>query len=58
MSFTLFLMRELCSVNVVELKCLCAIVHKIRYSPVADIVNYFKEIRTLVGPIKCTSMVT
>jgi hypothetical protein len=33
-------------------------VHKIRYSPVADIVDYFKEIRTLAGPIECTSMVT
>jgi hypothetical protein len=33
-------------------------VHKIRYTPVVDIVNYFKVIRTLAGPIECTSMVT
>jgi hypothetical protein len=26
--------------------------------PVADIVGYFKEIRTLSGPIECTSLVT
>jgi hypothetical protein len=57
-SFTLFPVRELCSVTVAELKCLFAMVHKIRYSPVANIVDYFKEIRTLAGLIKCTSMVT
>jgi hypothetical protein len=51
-------MRELHSVTLAELKCLHAMVHKIWYSPVADIVDYVKEIRTLVGPIECTSMVT
>jgi hypothetical protein len=58
MSFTLFLIRELHSVTVAKLKCFYAMVHKIRYSLVADIVDYFKEICTLVGPIKCRSMVT
>jgi hypothetical protein len=33
-------------------------VHKIWYSSVANIVDYFKEIHTLAGPIECTSMVT
>jgi hypothetical protein len=32
MSLMLFSMRELCYVTVVELKCLYAMVHKIRYS--------------------------
>jgi hypothetical protein len=58
MSFTLFLMRELRSTTVVELRCLFAMVCKIRYFLVADIVDYFKEIHTLTGPIECTSMVT
>jgi hypothetical protein len=31
---------------------------KIRYFPIADIVDYFKEIHTLIGPIECTSIVT
>jgi hypothetical protein len=55
MSILLFPIRELHSVTISELKCLYAMVHKIRYSSVAD---YFKEIQTLVGPIECTSMVT
>jgi hypothetical protein len=58
LSFTLFLMRELHSVTVAELKCLFAMVHRIKYIPVADIVDYFKEIRALFGPIECTSLVT
>jgi hypothetical protein len=33
-------------------------VHRIKYTPVADIVDYIKEIRTLGGPIECTSLVT
>jgi hypothetical protein len=39
MSFTLFPMVELCSVTTPELKCLFAMVKKIKYTPVADIVN-------------------
>jgi hypothetical protein len=49
MSFMLFLMRKLHSVTVAGLKCLYAMVHKIWYSPIADIVDYFKEICTLAG---------
>jgi hypothetical protein len=58
MSFALFSMRELCSITLAELMCFYAMVHNILYSPIADIVNYFKEIRTFIGPIECTSMVT
>jgi hypothetical protein len=57
-SFTLFPMWELRSVIVVELKCLFAMVHRIKYTPVSNIVDYFKEIRTLSRPIECTSLVT
>jgi hypothetical protein len=39
MSFTLFSMVELCSVTTVELKCLFAMVNRIKYTPIADIVN-------------------
>jgi hypothetical protein len=58
LSFTLFSMRELCSVTITELKCLFSMVHRIKYTPIADIVDYFKEIHTLSGPIECTSLVT
>jgi hypothetical protein len=51
-------MVELHSVTTPELKCLFAMVNRIKYTPVADIVNYFKNIPKMSGPIKCTSMVT
>jgi hypothetical protein len=54
----LFPTRELRSVTIAELKCLFAMVHRIKYTPVADIIDYFKEIRTLSRPIMCTSLVT
>jgi hypothetical protein len=58
MSFTLFPMAELRSVATHVLKCLFAMVNRIKYTPVADIVDYFKNVHKMVGPIKCTSMVT
>jgi hypothetical protein len=58
LSFTLFQTWELHSITVAELKCLFAMVHRIKYTPVADIVDYFKEIHTLSRPIECTSLVT
>jgi hypothetical protein len=58
MSFTLFPMAELRSVTTQELKCLFAMVNRIKYTPVADIVDYFKNVHKMSGPIKCTSMVT
>jgi hypothetical protein len=33
-------------------------VKRIKYTPVADIVNYFKNVHKMLGPIECTSMVT
>jgi hypothetical protein len=58
MSFTLFPMVELRSVVTPELKCLFAMVNRIKYTPVADIVDYFKNVHKMSGPIECTSMVT
>jgi hypothetical protein len=58
MSFTLFPMEELHSIATPELKCLFAMVNRIKYIPIADIVNYFKNVHKMLGPIECTSMVT
>jgi hypothetical protein len=58
MSFMLFPMAELCSITTPKLKCLFAMVNRIKYTPVADIVNYFKNVHKILAPIKCTSMVT
>jgi hypothetical protein len=58
MSFTLFPMAELRSVTTLELKCLFAMVNRIKYTHVADIVDYFKNVPKMSGPIECTSMVT
>jgi hypothetical protein len=58
MSFTLFPMVELHSVPTPELKCLFSMVNRIKYNPVADIVDYFKNVHKMSGPIECTSMVT
>jgi hypothetical protein len=56
--FMLFPMVELRSVTTPELKCQFAMVKRIKYTPVADIVNYFKNVHKMLGPIECTSMVT
>jgi hypothetical protein len=58
MSFTLFPMAELHSVATPELKCLFAMVNRIKYTPVADIVDYFTNVHKILGPIECTSVVT
>jgi hypothetical protein len=58
MSFTFFLMTELRSVITPELKSLFSMVNRIKYTPIADIVDYFKKVHKMSGPIKCTSMVT
>jgi hypothetical protein len=57
-SFTLFPMVELCSVATPELICLFPMVNGIKYTPVVDIVDYFKNVHQMSGPIECTSMVT
>jgi hypothetical protein len=58
MSFMLFPMAELHSITTSELKCLFAMENMIKYTPVADIVDYFKNVPKMLGPIECTSMVT
>jgi hypothetical protein len=58
MSFTVFPMVELHFVSTPELKCLFAMVNRIEYTLVADIVDYFKNVHKMLGTIKCTSMAT
>jgi hypothetical protein len=58
MPFTLFPMAELYSVTTPELKCLFAMVNRIKYTPIADIVDYFTNVSKISGPIECTSLVT
>jgi hypothetical protein len=58
MLFTLFLMAELHSVTTAELKYLFAMVNRIKYTPVVDIVDYIKNVPKMSGPIECTSMVS
>jgi hypothetical protein len=57
-SFTIFPMVEWSSIATPELKCLFAMVNRIKYTPVADIVDYFKNVHKILGRIECTSMVT
>jgi hypothetical protein len=57
-SFTLFPIAELHSITTPELKCLLDMVNRIKYTHVADIVDYFKNVHKMSGPIECTSMVT
>jgi hypothetical protein len=54
----LFPMVELHSIATPDVKCLFAMVNRIKYTPVADIVDYFKNVHKMSGPIECTSMVT
>jgi hypothetical protein len=58
MSFTLFPMEGLRFVTTPVLKCLFAMVNRIKYTPVADIIGYFKNVHKMSGPIDCISMVT
>jgi hypothetical protein len=54
----LFPMEELCSVTTAELKCLFVMVNRIKYTPIADIVDYFTNVPKISGLIECTSLVT
>jgi hypothetical protein len=58
MSFMLFPTVELCPVATPKLKCLFAMVNRIKYTPIADIVDYFKNVHKMSAPIECTSVVT
>jgi hypothetical protein len=51
MSFTLFPMAGLRSVTTVELKCLFAMVNRIKYTLVADIVDYFTNVSKILDPL-------
>jgi hypothetical protein len=53
MSFMLFPMAELSSIATLEIKCLFAMVNSIKYTPVTDIVNNFKNVHKRSGPIEC-----
>jgi hypothetical protein len=57
-SFMLFSMAELHFVTTPELKCLFAMVKRIKYIPAADTVKYFKNVHKMSRPIECTSKVT
>jgi hypothetical protein len=57
-SFTLFPMVELRFVATPKLKCLFAMVNRIKYTLVADIIDYIKNVHKMSGPIECASMVT
>jgi hypothetical protein len=57
-SFMLFPMVELRCIATPKLKCLLAMVNRIKCTLVADIVDYFKNVHKISGPIECTSMVT
>jgi hypothetical protein len=58
MSFMLFPTVKLHSDTTLKLKSLFAMVNRIKYTPVADIVDFFKNAHKMSGPIECTSMVT
>jgi hypothetical protein len=58
MSFTLFPMAKLCSVATPQFKCLFSMVNRIKYTHVADIVDYFKNVNKMLVTIECTSVVT
>jgi hypothetical protein len=51
-------MAELHSVTTAELKSLFSMVNRIKYSPVADIVDSFKNVPKMSGPFECTFLVT
>jgi hypothetical protein len=51
MSFTLFPMVELHFVATPELKYLFAMVNRIKYTDVVDIVDYFKKVHKMSEPI-------
>jgi hypothetical protein len=58
MSFMLFPLVELYYVTTPELKCLFAMVNRIKCTPVSDIVEYITNVSKISGPIECTPLVT
>jgi hypothetical protein len=51
MSFMLFPMAELRFVTTLELKCMFTMLNRIKYTPIADIVDYFTNVHKMSGPI-------
>jgi hypothetical protein len=58
MPFIPFPMVELHSIATPQHKYLFAIVNRIKYAPVADIVDYFKNVHKMSGHIECASTLT
>jgi hypothetical protein len=58
MSFMLFPMVELHPIATLEVKCLFAMVNRIKYTPVADIIDYFTNVSKISRPIECTALVS
>jgi hypothetical protein len=56
--FMLFPMADLCYVATPKLKCLLAMLNRIKYTPAPDIVDYFNNVHKISRPIQGTSMVT
>jgi hypothetical protein len=50
MSFMLFPIVELHFVATPELRCLFAMVNRIKYTPIANIIDYFKNVHKMSGP--------
>jgi hypothetical protein len=57
MSFMLFHMAEMHYVTVAKIECPFAMGNMIKYTPVADIVDYFTNVSKISGPIESTSLV-
>jgi hypothetical protein len=51
------LVAELCYVATPEFKCLFAMVNWIKYTTVANSVDYFRNVHKMSGPIKCTTYI-
>jgi hypothetical protein len=51
-------MAKLCSVTTAKLKFVFTMVNRIKYTPVANIIDYFTNVSKISGPIECTSLVT
>jgi hypothetical protein len=51
-------MVELHYVTTLELKCMYAMVNRIKYTLAADIVDYLTNVSKISGPTECTSFVT
>jgi hypothetical protein len=51
-------MAKLCSIATPKLKCLFVVVNRIKYTLLANIVDYYINVHKMSGLIECSSMVT